>query len=270
VITPIGFEQPVLLKHRACPSNDPADDRVVPLGQVGKFLQKLAANVGPEIVVARADNIGCFQTRVRAYVTKHAGFETGRERIAEEAPAACVDLRPGALSSQKADRLVPRPLAPLGRRSENLRRPLSKSGEQIPKLHGIELDRRRRAEQDAPGVARHPVQEPEQVVRRRRRMPAPGLAGCARFVRLVEHHDAERFLCQRPALAGIVAIDDQPGRHDSNSPRAFRHQLRIAPLRQRPAFLVNPAFFLRRPDSRREPELVVQLLLPLPDERGGS
>ena len=172
-----AFEQPALLQHRPRPSHDPADDRVVPLGQARKFLQKLAANIGPEVVVARADNIGRFQTRVRSACR---GTRCVRSRAAadcETDPSG--SYRSPAMGARRSETgsTPPASTRSLGRRSENLRRALAEGGKQIPKLHRVELDRRRRAEQDVPGVARHSVQEAEQVVRRRGRIPACGSRG---------------------------------------------------------------------------------------------
>ena len=47
----------------------------------------------------------------------------------------------------------------------------------------------------------------------------------------------------------------------------FATSVGIALLGQRPALAIEPAFLLGRPDGRRHAELVLQFLLPLPDQR---
>ena len=186
--------------------------------------QKLAANVGPEVVVARADNIGCFEhprpsgCHGTRYASKPGGSGLrkrpqrfvsisgqGRSPVRNRIDSSCSHSLPWV----GAPRTCGAPCPSAASRSQS-----STASSWI----GVAVPSR-----TLPALRATAVQEAEQVVRRRCRIPAAGLAGRTRFVRLVQHHHPERFLRQRAALAGIIAVDDQPGRHDPNSPRAFRH-----------------------------------------------
>ena len=64
-----------------------------------------------------------------------------------------------------------------------------------------------------------------------------------------------RIVAIRVAL--VIAVDDEPRRHNADTPGAFRHQFGIAPLRQRPAFAIEPAFLLGGPNGRRNTGLPI-------------
>ena len=190
----------------------------------------------------------------------------GRQRVAKQAPTVRVVGRPRPRAGQVLDRLLAHPFAAVERHPQHLRRALSERGEQVPQLHRIHLDRRRGAENDVRGVSGDGLcRNPKQVVWSRGFTPALA-PRTSRLVRLVEDDDPERLLRQRAALSLVVAIDDEASRYDADAPGAFRDERRVALLGQRSAFGVEPALLLGRPDRRRHAELVVKLVLPLPDQ----
>ena len=166
---------------------------------------------------------------------------------------------------QVLDRLLSHPLPAVERHPQHLRRALGEGGKQFPQLHRLHLDRRRRAENDVCRVSGNGVEKPEQVVWPRGFTSALA-PRTSRLVRFVEDDDPEGLLGQRAALSLVVAIDDQAGRYDPDAPGALCDERRVALLGQRPAFGIEPALLLGRPDRRRHAELVVKLVLPLPDQ----
>ena len=92
---------------------------------------------------------------------------------------------------QEFDRLLAQPFAAIEWRAENLRRGLAQRGQEVPQFYGIELDWRRRAEDDASGIARGLLQKHEKIVRFCPRLAAAFLSCGARLVRLVENDHAE-------------------------------------------------------------------------------
>jgi len=109
---------------------------------------------------------------------------------------------------QVLDRLLAHPLAAVERRPQHLRRALGEGGEQVPQLNRLQLDRRRRAENNVRRVSSDGLKKAEQIVRPRGF--ASGLAPrISRLVRLVKDHDPEGLFGQRAALALVVAIDDE-------------------------------------------------------------
>jgi hypothetical protein len=127
--------------------------------------------------------------------------------------------------------------------SEDLRCALIERGQQVPQFYGRELNWSGGAKKHVLGVARHCSQKHEQIVRFRWIAPLH-TARCTRFVSFIEDHDTKRFLGQCSALTVIIAHDNEAGRHDSNTPGAFRHECGIAFLRQCASLAVEPAFLL--------------------------
>ena len=102
----------------------------MPLGQSLKFSQKLAANVGPEIVVARADNIGRRRdARIRADVPEYAVLRSRAAVDCGTDPNGSCRLQAMADCRSETGSSSSRSHSPLGGHSKNLRRTLSKRGE---------------------------------------------------------------------------------------------------------------------------------------------
>ena len=259
------LEQAPLLQHRPRSPHDAPHDRVAPLREHRKVGEEVRPQTRAEVVVSRPDNFPGREAGVRAHVAKYAVLARRRQRVAKQAPAVRVVDRPRPRVGQVLDRLLAHPLAAVERRPQHLRRALGEGGKQVPQLHRLQLDRRRRAENDVRRISGDGSEKPEQVVWPRGFTSALA-SRASRLVRFVEDDDPEGLLRQRAALSLVVAVDDQARRNDADAPRALRDERRIALLGQRPALAIEPALLLGRPDRRRHAELVVQLVLPLPDQ----
>ena len=232
----------------------------------------IASNISAELVVTAARATGPRDSAgVVADVAKHRMLASRRQRIAEQTPAAGLALsatvarRSGYGSNSSRTHL-----AAIERRAKHLRRALPKRRHQIPELDRIKLDRRRRAEDHAAGLARRLDAGNAADCSASRRFAVPRLPREARALcassRMTTPND---FFASAPRSPASSPLTIKPGRHDADAPRAFCDQRRIALLGQRPPLAVEPAFLLRRPHRRRDAELVLKLFLPLPDQCRG-
>ena len=155
------FSRPALFEHRPGAAHDAAHDRVVALGQPLKILQEVGADVG-----AKRHRIAGPSTSFGASPRRCGCRETPSVR-----PPGGSGLRN---RPQRLVSVVGHGRAPVRKRINSSRihsppsngvpstcgAPLAERRQQVPKLHRVELDRRRRAEDHVRRVAGDTAQKP--------------------------------------------------------------------------------------------------------------
>ena len=145
-------------------------------------------------------------------------FGAWREGIAQPIPAFVEVLRRWGFAKQHVQGGF-RVAAPLAAgTAQHRRRTLGQGVEQIERLNGVQLHRRRRGQQQALGARRNLAQEPQEVVGIKRQRPAARQVPPPRPMRLVQD-DALEVHAQQ-GRGSLRVADDQAGGDDADPPRA--------------------------------------------------